>query len=255
MLFSNSWKLAQSFLSFLTQVLIAHWRSLLILLIGIYLPLQIFGLLAIEVWRNEGGFPWDVSILTAIHATTQAQLDIVAAKLTKLGSFWTALPIISAIALALYLQRRWRSLAYLLTTALGSTFINYTIKQFMHRVRPHLWESFYPLPSDYAFPSGHAMTSMTLVAMFVILTWGSIWCWLILLFGSLFVLTIGWTRLYLGVHFPSDILAGWMVSLAWAIGVSLLIRPHLSQTSIVNQQKPSEETSLLPEEIYSVSQK
>ena len=60
----------------------------------------------------------------------------------------------------------------------------------MHRVRPQLWES--PSPEfDYAFPSGHAMTSMTLVAALVILTWGSVWCWLVLIGGSLFVVAIG----------------------------------------------------------------
>ncbi|NEP62112.1 MAG: phosphatase PAP2 family protein, partial [Symploca sp. SIO2G7] len=54
--------------------------------------------------------------------------------------------------------------------------------------------------------------------------WESKWRWLILIVGGLLVLTIGWTRLYLGVHYPSDILAGWMVSVAWAIGASLLIK-------------------------------
>jgi undecaprenyl-diphosphatase len=124
----------------------------------------------------------------------------------------------------------------LLTTLLGSIVINRTAKLLLHRVRPHLWESLSP-EFDFAFPSGHAMSSMTLVAALVILTWGTRWRWLVLSFGGLFVLAIGWTRLYLGVHFPSDILAGWMVSLAWAIGVSLLIRPHLAKPTAVNDEK------------------
>lgn len=78
---------------------------------------------------------------------------------------------------------------------------------------------------------------MTLVAALVILTWGTYWCWWVLVVGSAFVLAIGWTRMYLGVHFPSDILAGWLVSVAWAIGVSLLIRPHLTKPSIVNEEE------------------
>jgi undecaprenyl-diphosphatase len=89
---------------------------------------------------------------------------------------------------------------------------------------------------DYGFPSGHAMSSMSFIAALVILTWGTRWCWLVLLSGSLFVVTIGWTRLYLGVHFPSDVLAGWMVSLAWAIGLSLVIRPHLMKPSLVSEE-------------------
>jgi undecaprenyl-diphosphatase len=95
----------------------------------------------------------------------------------------------------------------------------------LHRARPHLWTS--PAPEfDYGFPSGHAMASMTLVAALSILSWNSRWRWFVLIIGTLFVLIIGWTRLYLGVHYPSDVLAGWMVALGQTVGVSLLINPH-----------------------------
>ncbi|HAG85394.1 MAG TPA: hypothetical protein DCL61_30675 [Cyanobacteria bacterium UBA12227] len=238
MLNSNLWKLFQSFLKFLQQRLSNHWRSLILLLIGVYLPLQVFGELAEEVWENEGGFPWDVPILLAIHRTASPQLNIFATLLTRLGVFWGVFPVATAIALALLVKRRWRSLTYLITTLLGSIIINRTAKVLLHRVRPHLWES--PTPEfDYGFPSGHAMSSMTLVAVLVILAWNTRWRWLVVIFGSLFVLVIGWTRLYLGVHYPSDILAGWMVSVAWAIGVSLLLRPNLNKDSVKVDSSPT----------------
>ncbi|MBW4592373.1 MAG: phosphatase PAP2 family protein [Brasilonema angustatum HA4187-MV1] len=240
-------KLIPSFLNFSKKLLFARWRSLVVLLIGVYLPLQIFGLLAVEIWKNQGGFPWDVPILVAVHSTAQAQLDVFAVTLTQFGRIRIILPTVCVIALVLLIQKRWRSLTYLLTTEIGSGIINRTAKEFMHRVRPDLWDSLAP-ESSFSFPSGHSMTSMTLVAALVILTWGSVWCWLVLIAGSLFVLGIGWTRLYLGVHFPSDILAGWMVSIAWAIGVSLVIKPYATQKTIVSDTPPVEETTLLPEE-------
>jgi undecaprenyl-diphosphatase len=141
----------------------------------------------------------------------------------------------------------------LFTTVLGAIIINRTAKALLHRVRPHLWDSVAP-ELDYAFPSGHAMSSMSLVAALVILTWGSPWGWPILIIGSLFVVGIGWTRLYLGVHFPSDILGGWMASVAWAIGVSLLIKPHLTKAIAVNDEPLNDETSLLPQEAQSLSE-
>ena len=95
----SNWKLSLSFLNFFKQLLIAHWRSLLILFIGVYLPLQVFGLLAVEVWEDKGGFPWDISILLAVHSIAKVQLNVFAATLTRLGSFWTVFPIVSAIAL------------------------------------------------------------------------------------------------------------------------------------------------------------
>jgi undecaprenyl-diphosphatase len=217
------WQLLQSFFRFVQQLLMTHWRSLLLLLLGVFLPLQVFGELAEDVWENEGGFPWDVPVLLAVHSTANPQLDVVVTMLTKLGVFWGVFPIATVTALLLFNRRRWRSLTYLIVTLLGSIIINRTAKVLLHRVRPHLWES--PAPEfDYGFPSGHAMSSMTFVAVLVILTWGSRWRWLVLIVGAIFVLVIGWTRLYLGVHYPSDILAGWMVSVGWAVGVSLIIR-------------------------------
>ena len=241
MLNSNLWKLVEPFLTFLKRLLIAHWRSLLVLLIGVYVPLQVFGELAEEVWENEGGFPWDVPILLIIHTTTQPRLDVFATTVTKFGVFWGVFPVATVISLVLLSRQQWRSLVYLSTTLLGSIVINRTAKVVLHRVRPHLWAS--PAPElDYGFPSGHAMSSMTLVAALVILTWGTRWCWFVLIFGSLCVLAIGWTRLYLGVHYPSDILAGWMVSVAWAAGVSLVFRLRSTKETVVNE--PSDETTI-----------
>lgn len=236
----NFFKLLQSFTYFLKKLLSDRWRSLLMVLVGVTLPLLIFGTLAIVVLENKGGFPWDEPILLAVHQVAQPQLDILAETLTKFGVLWGVFPVASVTTIALFYQRKWRSLAYLLITIPGSHFINHTAKGLLHRVRPHLWSSLSP-EFDYSFPSGHAMSSMTLIAVIVILTWGTRWRWLILSFGSLFVVAIGWTRLYLGVHFPSDILAGWMVSLAWSVGVSLILRPHSTKAIASNQEQAASE--------------
>lgn len=213
----------------------ARRGSLLVLLLGVFLPLQIFGDLAEDVWEREGGFPWDVPILLAIHSTASPQLDAFAIVLTRFGVFWGVLPVAIGVLVVLFRRRQWHALAYFLVTMVGSGVINRTVKVLLHRVRPHLWPS--PAPElDYGFPSGHAMASMTLVAALVILTWKTRWRWWVLGLGSVFVLAIGWTRLYLGVHYPSDVLAGWMVSIAWAIGVSFLIKPF--PTHRQNQEIP-----------------
>lgn len=225
----------KSFFTFFKKLLLARWGSLLVLLLGVGLPLLVFEQLAVVVWQDEGGFPWDEPVLRAIHETATPQLDTFAAIFTKLGVFWGVFPVATLISLLLLYLRRWRSLTYLLITLVGNIFINRTAKEFLHRVRPNLWNSVAP-ELDYGFPSGHSMSSMGLVAALVILTWGTRWCWLVLLSGSLFAVTIAWTRLYLGVHFPSDILAGWMVSLAWAIAIALIVRPHLVKPSLVSEE-------------------
>ncbi|MBD2435651.1 phosphatase PAP2 family protein [Nostoc sp. FACHB-110] len=238
---------SKSLVSFIKNLLVARWRSLLLLFAAIYLPLQIFQILATQVWQYQAGFPWDVPVLLAVHSTANPQLDAVAVVLTKLGSFWTVLPILLTIAIILIWQKHWRSLVYLLITASGSAFINRTAKELWHRLRPDLWKSLAP-ELDFAFPSGHAMTSTTLAVILLVLAWRSSWRWAALIFGSLYMLAIAWTRLYLGVHFPSDIIAGWMVAIAWGTGVSMIIKPYLVKTVPVVDVEPAGETSLLAEE-------
>ncbi|WP_035984974.1 phosphatase PAP2 family protein [Leptolyngbya sp. KIOST-1] len=216
----------KSFFGYLKTLLTRHYRSLLLLLLGVYLPFQFFGELAEVVWKNQGGFPWDEPILLTIRTMATPQIDTVAIALTQLGVAGGVLPATIIISLLLWQRRQWRSLAYFLTTLVGTAILNLTAKLLLRRVRPSLWES--PAPEyDFSFPSGHAMASMAFVAALVILLWGSRWNWVVVGLGSLFVLVIGWTRLYLGVHYPSDIIAGWLASIAWAVGVSLVLKPQL----------------------------
>lgn len=224
-------KQSSVFLRFLRQVLQAHWRSLALLCAGVGLPLFLFAQLAVAIWQHQGGFLWDESILLTVHAATTERLDRIVPVLTRLGGFKGITLMTTLVSCLLLWQQRWRSLIYLLMTMIGSGLFNRLAKGVLHRVRPSLWESLSP-ELDFAFPSGHATASMTFVAALIILTWGTRWCWLAFLGGSSFVVAIAWTRLYLGVHFPSDILAGWLASMAWAIGVSLAIRPHLTASTL-----------------------
>ena len=62
----------------------------------------------------------------------------------------------------------------------------------------------------------------------VLLSWGSRWQPLTVIVSLIFVLTIAWTRLYLGVHYPSDILGGWCLAIAWSLAVyQLFSKPQI----------------------------
>lgn len=214
----------RAFARFFQRLIARHFAALLTLLIGVFLPFWVFGELAEEVWEQEGGFAWDDPILLAIRETYNPALTSLAIGLTKLGVFWGVFPAATVVGIILLLRRHWYRLVYLITVLLGSIAINRTAKELLHRVRPHLWVS--PAPEfDYGFPSGHAMSSMTFVVALAVVSWHTRWRWWVLLGGSVFVLAIGWTRLYLGVHYPSDILAGWLVSIAWCIGANLVLKP------------------------------
>jgi undecaprenyl-diphosphatase len=200
----------------------------------IVLPFAIFSTLAIAVYQQGTGFLWDVPILQFIHATSLPEWQSFVGALTRLGSFRgiCSLMVVTGLGL-LALQYRQlllpgrakQSLLYLTLTILSSGLLNRAAKLLIQRERPHLWNT--PFPElDYAFPSGHAMLSMTLFVVLVRLTWGSRWVSLVLFLGGLFVVAIAWTRLYLGVHYPSDIVAGWMLGLAWSMGMGRLLLAH-----------------------------
>lgn len=77
-----------------------------------------------------------------------------------------------------------------------------------------------------SFPSGHAMGSATLAAAVVMLLWRTRWRWPALVLGVCFAVWVGASRVYLGVHYPSDILAGWTAALTWTCLAYLVVRPN-----------------------------
>lgn len=204
-------------------------HPLTLLFIGIYLPLQIFVILLLAVQNHEGALSWELPILYTIHDQTGEKLNLLAETLTRLGSFKITTPVIVGMALSFSFSKRWNYSLYTIITFLGAITISYTGKIIVHRARPHLWELVYQIGSDYSFPSGHAMSSMSFALVLIILTWNSSWRWLTIIFGSLFVFSIAWTRLYLGVHYPSDILGGWMMAIAWSMVVLLIGKLYLTQ--------------------------
>lgn len=88
-------------------------------------------------------------------------------------------------------------------------------------------------PGLDSFPSGHAMRSTGLAASLVLVAWAHPRRPMLLALAAASVLLIGLSRVYLGVHYPTDVLAGWLAALAVVLGVSLI--PPLDPT----RQPPS----------------
>lgn len=195
--------------------------TLLLLFAGLLLPLLGFAELAEDVREGEP-FEFDEPLLLLAHAMAHDGFDRVFLLFSGLGYEWGVVPADVALVLVLALLRRYRESLFVAVATGGSALLNITTKQFFSRDRPNLWESIAPEVS-YSFPSGHAMGSMTLAMVLALLAWPTRWRWPALAAMAVFVPMVGLSRVYLGVHYPSDILAGWTVAMAWAVGVYLLV--------------------------------
>lgn len=185
--------------------------------------LQIFILLAIAVSYYPQGVWLDQKVLYTLHGMSNPFLDKFATLFTDVAIYWGTVPVVLLLSLVLAYRQEWRYLLYVGLTALGAIGISYGTKSFFSRVRPHFWESTYPWLNSFSFPSGHALSSMILVMILVTVSWHTKWRKFIIALGITFVSLIAWTRMYLGVHYPSDILGGWSLAIAWSFLVQGII--------------------------------
>ncbi|MBS0218189.1 MAG: phosphatase PAP2 family protein [Proteobacteria bacterium] len=192
-----------------------------LLFIAVLLPLWGIGELAEDVGEGRD-FAFDRPILEWLHAHHAPLFDQLALLFSRLGYQYGVIPLDIALVAALWLRQRRRDALFAAISFVGSALINIAAKHYYGRARPSLWESLAP-ETSFSFPSGHAMGSMTLAAVVVLLAWHTRWRWPAAAISLLFVLVVGTSRSYLGVHYPSDILAGWGAALVWVVGVHVLM--------------------------------
>jgi membrane-associated phospholipid phosphatase len=175
----------------------------------------VFGALAEEVAEDDTGL--DNRIADELHQHATRPLTEFFETVTTLGN-GIVLAGVAAIAAYLLARRRYYAEAVLMVLAyVGAQVLSYSLKLAFRRDRPFFTDPLATL-STYSFPSGHATVSIAVYgALSIVLLrrlTGSarVVC---LAAAVLLVSLIGFSRLYLGVHFLSDVLAGFSVGLAW----------------------------------------
>jgi undecaprenyl-diphosphatase len=194
---------------------------LLLIFVGVLLPLAGFGALAHELREGEGFF-FDLPLLNFAHEIAHAGFDRFFVVMAALGYLYGVVPCDIALIATLAWKRHLREGLFAFLAIVGSALLNLGAKPLFARDRPSLWQSIAP-EGNYSFPSGHAMGSMTLACVLVLLCWWTRARWPVTFAAGVFVVLVGLSRIYLGVHFPSDIIAGWAAAIAWVCAVYALV--------------------------------
>ena len=187
-------------------------RRLAVLFFGIIIPLLIAGEIAEEVLEQER-FAFEQPLMLWLHHHIAPAFTPVAVALHYVGKTATAVAI-SLLFAAYYYARRQRSRAVfvLLGTALP-TAVMFVSKQFFDRARPEFWPRIIE-ETNTSFPSGHSTFAAALATMMVLIYWHSPHRMKIFFAGVIFALLMGFSRVYLGVHYPTDVLVGWINGIA-----------------------------------------
>jgi len=191
--------------------------------------LAAFGMIADEVSEGET-LGLDKAVLMALRTPGNpadpigpAWLEEAARDVTALGSFSVLTILVLVVVIHLFLIGRQRTGWFLALSVIGGTIMSTTLKSFYDRPRPDLTGVARVFTAS--FPSGHATVSAV-----VYLTLGALLAEMaerrsqqVLYLGSAIFLAVivGMSRVYLGVHYPTDVIAGWSIGAGWALAWTL----------------------------------
>ncbi|WP_379141702.1 phosphatase PAP2 family protein [Paenibacillus sp. sgz500992] len=176
-----------------------------------------FSVIATLVFLNKTA-SFDTYIIHIVQSAESPALTSLAKGLSLVGSSSLAIGIsLLTMALLFFLLKHRLELILFLWVALGSQLLNTMMKLWFHRERPNIHRLIEQ--AGYSFPSGHSMAAFSLYGVIAYLLWRHLRRhrerFLLICFTVLMTGGIGWSRIYLGVHYPSDVIGGYTASGAW----------------------------------------
>jgi len=145
--------------------------------------------------------------------------ELAVSDITSLGGYMVLTLIVASVAIYLLVAGKWRNAVVVAGAAISGSLLSQMLKAGFARPRPDLVPQLAEVHS-MSFPSGHAMVSAV-----IYLTLGALLARfhqrrrhkaLVMIYAVLITMLVGASRIYLGVHWPTDVLAGWCLGAAWA---------------------------------------
>lgn len=189
------------------------------------LEISLLLLLALFVYKDKL-VHIDSKILSWFHQLQTTTLDIFFSAITWLGSLWVIIPSLLGISISLFMLG-YRTQALLLNIGFfGAVISTYALKFLFQRPRPDLFTSIDSMPIDPSFPSAHTTQVFIFALLLSLIIYSLNLSWKLPIIAVLLSLAVlvAISRIYLQVHFASDVLAGILVATLWATTVFYFIK-------------------------------
>ena len=202
---------------------------------GLIASLLVIGTIADGV-RDEEVFILDAWATPFLHSIRTPLLDAIMNGFTALGSTVVVLPIFIVSLAALYLKRRYGAMLFLAIALGGSLLIDFVMKLIFERPRPKL--DYAAVLPDYSFPSGHAMNGVAFYVSIALILWtvfGRRVGIISTIVAVALAIGIGTSRIYLGFHYFTDVVGGWLAGIVWllVVGAAFRARPNIWPWTLV----------------------
>lgn len=199
----------------------------------------LFAVIADDILDKES-FTFDKQILLALRELQTPVWDKVMLGFTYMGQPIVLLAVCLGLGIWLVTLGQRSQATILVIAAGGAGALNFWLKSLFGRARPMLWERVVDV-SHYSFPSGHAMISMVTYGMigYLLVAKFPQWRGWITSLTLLLVTGIGLSRLYFGVHWPTDIVAGYAAGLVWLLACIFSLQVWQDRRLATQELEPS----------------
>ena len=177
----------------------------------------LFGYLVAAI-GNESIAHFDLAVINFIQGMEMHWLTPIIKVFTWIGSGYVVAPITIIAFILLFFVYQYRKQAFLLVTVVvGTVILNGLLKVYFKRERPDIYRILDA--TGFSFPSGHTMMAFSLYTIIAYILWRNVKTplsrVLLILFTNFMIVIISTGRIYLGVHYPSDIVGGYIASALW----------------------------------------